>query len=85
MRVPLVLAGDGIRSAFARSRFRCVASTTPWLAWAGLEGPATLLADAAGAGDGEAMQPYLQYGWQPQVMVVERVAQDDPRRRAGGL
>ena len=43
------------------------------LAWAGLDAPRSLLAEASGPVLGEAMKPYLQYGWQPQVMLEEGV------------
>ena len=40
------------------------------LGWAGLGGERTLLATIDEPALGEAMQPYLLYGWQPQVMAI---------------
>ncbi len=82
MRVPLIVAGDGIGPAEIRRpvSVRQVAETV--LHWAGLEGGGGLLAGEPAPVLGEAMKPYLQYGWQPQVMAVS-----GPLKaiRAGGL
>jgi arylsulfatase A-like enzyme/tetratricopeptide (TPR) repeat protein len=71
MHVPLVLVGPGIapgeadRPVSARRVFHTL------LDWAGLDADSSL----RGAKDeivlGEAMKPFLAYGWQPQVMGVE--------------
>src|SRR6185503_12230654 len=41
------------------------------LGWAGLGGERTLLVTIDEPVIGEAMQPYLLYGWQPQVMAID--------------
>lgn len=72
MRVPLILAGAGV-PAGERSEpvsTRRVFDTV--LAWAGVEGDggASLLDERPDTVLGEAMKPFLAYGWQPQVMAV---------------
>ena len=71
MRVPLVLAGGGVpaREVAAPVSTRRVHDTL--LEWAGLPAPRPLLATADEPVLGEAMKPFLSYGWQPQVMAVE--------------
>lgn len=70
MRVPLMIAGDGIapgvetRSVSARHVFDTV------LGWARGEATPGLLAPGEEIVLGEAMAPFLDYGWQPQVMGV---------------
>jgi choline-sulfatase len=74
MRVPLVLAGSGVRPAVEPGvvgepiSVRRLHDTL--LAWAGGEGPRTLLRGGGEVVVAEAMRPYLQYGWQPQTMAV---------------
>lgn len=72
MRVPLVIAGGGIAPG-VRDEPVSIRQVFPTvLGWAGGERSGTLLERApAGAVLGEAMQPYLQYRWQPQVMAVD--------------
>jgi len=82
MRVPLVLAGEGIEPGVRDEpvSIRRVADTLA--AWAGLDaanGLATRIDETVLA---EAMQPYLLYGWQPQVMAIHEVTK---AIRAGGL
>ncbi len=70
MRVPLIVAGDGIapasidRAVSVRQVFDTV------LTWAGVNGERSLLASNNEPVLAEALKPYLQYGWQPQFMVV---------------
>ncbi len=70
MRVPLVAAGSGIpvgtveTAVSTRRVFDAIAS------WAGLDSEFDLLAPDEEIVMGEAMKPFLQYGWQPQVMAV---------------
>jgi choline-sulfatase len=72
MRVPLVLAGDGVPAGEATAAVSTRRLHDTLLAWAGLPGPSSLLGDvAAEVVLGEAMQPYLSHGWQPQVMAVD--------------
>lgn len=72
MRVPLVMAGGGLAPA-VRSEPVSIRQVYPTvLGWAGGERAGTLLDPAPAAAIlGEAMQPYLQYRWQPQVMAVQ--------------
>jgi tetratricopeptide (TPR) repeat protein len=72
MHVPLVLAGPGVAAGgvsdtpvSARRIFHTV------LDWAGLGASDSLRAAAQEVVLGEAMKPFLSYGWQPQVMAVE--------------
>ncbi len=71
MRVPLIVAGSGIeagkvaRPVSSRRVFDTV------LDWAGEAMPHSLLSAWTEPVMGEAMKPFLQYGWQPQVMAVE--------------
>jgi choline-sulfatase len=76
MRVPLVIAGPGVEPGVteAPASIRRVYHTV--LDWAGIdaatgEGRASLRHDAAEVVLGEAMKPFLSYGWRPQVMAVE--------------
>ena len=70
MRVPLIIAGDGIapgsvdRSVSIRQVFDTV------LEWAGVNGDRSLLGENREPVLAEALKPYLQYGWQPQFMAV---------------
>jgi len=71
MRVPLVIAGSGI-SAGAREQavsVRQVFDTV--LGWTGEDRPGGLMGDNTEPVLGEALKPYLQYGWQPQFMAVQ--------------
>lgn len=70
MRVPLIVAGDGIvpgridRAVSGRQVFDTV------LEWAGAKSERSLLGSGKEPVLAEALKPYLQYGWQPQFMVV---------------
>jgi arylsulfatase A-like enzyme len=70
MRVPLIIAGDGIaparidRAVSVRQVFDTV------LEWAGSKSERSLLGTNNEPVLAEALKPYLQYGWQPQFMVV---------------
>lgn len=70
MRVPLIIAGDGIapgkvdRAVSVRQVFDTV------LEWAGGKSERSLLGSNNEPVLAEALKPYLQYGWQPQFMVV---------------
>ena len=71
MHVPLVIAGPGVAASVvdapvsARRVFHTV------LDWAGLGAEQSLRGPHDEAVLGEAMKPFLEYGWQPQVMAVE--------------
>ena len=74
MRVPLVLAGDGVAPATVSEPVSTRRVFDTVLGWAGHPGVASLLDPAAGAEVvvlGEAMKPHLSWGWRPQVMAVE--------------
>jgi len=71
MRVPLILAGSEITAA-TRERavsIRQVFDTV--LGWTGEDRPGSLMGDNLEPALGEALKPYLQYGWQPQFMAVQ--------------
>jgi len=70
MRVPLIVAGDGIApgSVDDAVSIRQVFDTV--LEWAGVKGERSLLGSNREPVLAEALKPYLQYGWQPQFMVV---------------
>src|SRR4029079_18184416 len=73
MRVPLVIAGPRVAPGTTSDdpvSARRVHHTI--LDWAGLEARDSLCGAATGEVVlGEAMKPFLSYGWQPQVMAVE--------------
>ena len=84
MRVPLIVAGTGIPVAVRDDpvSIRRIAGTVQ--AWAGSPAPGSPAPGSPAPGDstdsllsatpetvlGEAMKPFLQYGWRPQVMAV---------------
>ncbi|HEU4520578.1 MAG TPA: sulfatase-like hydrolase/transferase [Thermoanaerobaculia bacterium] len=71
MHVPLVVAAPGVRSGVAsqpvstRRIFHTIA------ALAGLGDELSLTRQTNEVVAGEAMKPFLQYGWQPQVMAID--------------
>jgi choline-sulfatase len=72
MRVPMVIAGAGVPASIRNEPVSTRRVFDTIMGLAGLEASASLL--KAPAGDvvlGEAMKPFLEYGWQPQVMAVE--------------
>jgi arylsulfatase A-like enzyme/tetratricopeptide (TPR) repeat protein len=70
MRVPLVLAGDGVAPGTRSDPVSLRQVHDTLLAWAGEEAGGSLLVPAGGPVLGEAMQPFLNYRWQAQVMGV---------------
>ena len=70
MRVPLIVAGDDVapgiddRAVSTRQVFDTV------LEWGGAKAERSLLGSGREPVLAEALKPYLQYGWQPQFMVV---------------
>jgi choline-sulfatase len=78
MRVPLVVAGGGLAPAERSEPVSLRRIFDTLLDWAGLGvdtepdtgGHRSLLAAIDEPALGEAMQPYLLYGWQPQAMAV---------------
>jgi arylsulfatase A-like enzyme/Tfp pilus assembly protein PilF len=73
MRVPLVLAGDGVAPATVSAPVSARRVFDTVLGWAGRPGGASLLdpASAEAVVLGEAMKPHLAWGWRPQVMAIE--------------
>ena len=71
MRVPLVIRGPGVSpgTTGAPVSVRRVYHTV--LDWAGIQAAQSLRAPHAEVVLGEGMKPFLQYGWQPQVMAVD--------------
>jgi arylsulfatase A-like enzyme/Tfp pilus assembly protein PilF len=70
MRVPLILAGSGVPIAAVETAVSTRRVFDTILGWAGLESDFDLLSADEEIVMGEALKPYLQYGWQPQVMAV---------------
>ncbi len=70
MRVPLVLAGDTVTPGTRPDPVSLRQVHATLLDWAGEKTAGGLLAPAGGPVLGEAMQPFLNYRWQPQVMAV---------------
>lgn len=71
MHVPLVLIGPGIAAGVVDTPVSTRRVFHTILDWAGLGSANSLRADAAEVVLGEALRPYLAYGWLPQVMAVE--------------
>ncbi len=70
MRVPLILVGSGISTAHVETAVSTRRVFDTILGWAGLDSTYDLLAADLEIVMAEALKPYLQYGWQPQVMAV---------------
>jgi choline-sulfatase len=72
MHVPLVVVGPGVAPGVVDSPVSARQVAPTLLRLAGLDAEGSLLTPAAsGLVLGEAMKPFLDYGWQPQVMAVE--------------
>ncbi len=74
MRVPLVIAGNGIAPGARDEPVSTRRVFDTILGWAGIEGTgagASLVAQRPEIVLGEAMMPFLDYGWQPQAMAIE--------------
>ena len=71
MHVPLVVIGPGFAPGISDAPVSTRTIFDTILEWAGTAGPNTLRRAAENVIAGEAMKPYLDYGWQPQVMAVE--------------
>jgi tetratricopeptide (TPR) repeat protein len=71
MHVPLLVAGPGVAmgSAVTPVSTRRIYHTI--LDWAGVDRTNSLRSSDGEVIMGEAMKPYLDYGWQPQVMALE--------------
>ena len=71
MRVPLVLAGPGVAPGVTDEPVSIRRIFHTVLDWAGIDAAGSLRAPAPEVVVGEAMRPFLSYGWQPQVMAVQ--------------
>ncbi len=71
MRVPLLLAGPGVAPGVSETPTSTRRVFHTILDFAGLDATDSLRKPSAEVVLGEAMKPFLEYGWQPQVMAVE--------------
>jgi choline-sulfatase len=71
MRVPLLIAGPGVDPAVSDAPVSIRRIFHTILDWAGVDRSGSLRESSAEVVMGEAMEPFLQYGWQPQVMAVD--------------
>jgi arylsulfatase A-like enzyme/tetratricopeptide (TPR) repeat protein len=71
MHVPLVLVGPGLTPGLSDTPVSTRRIFHTVLDWAGLGASDSLRSPSAEVVLGEAMKPYLEYGWQPQTMAVE--------------
>jgi tetratricopeptide (TPR) repeat protein len=71
MRVPLLLAGPGVAPGTSDDPVSTRRVFHTILDWAGLDDTSSLRGAATEIVLGEAMRPFLAYGWQPQVMAIE--------------
>src|SRR5438067_6567173 len=71
MHVPLLVAGPGVTAGVVDAPVSTRRVFHTILDWARLDATNSLLRKASEVVAAEAMKPFLDYGWQPQVMVVE--------------
>ncbi len=73
MHVPLVMSGPGVSAGEEDTPVSTRRVFHTIMDWAGRASPESLRAPAIAPEVvlGEAMKPYLQYGWQPQIMAVD--------------
>jgi tetratricopeptide (TPR) repeat protein len=71
MHVPLLIAGPGVAPGVSDAPVGTRRVFHTILEWAGLDAAGSLLRGDRELVLGEAMKPFLAYGWQPQVMAVE--------------
>jgi arylsulfatase A-like enzyme/Tfp pilus assembly protein PilF len=71
MHVPLVVAGPGVAPGIGDAPVSTRRIFHTILDWAGIDKTNSLLRGDAEVVVGEAMKPFLDFGWQPQVMAVE--------------
>jgi arylsulfatase A-like enzyme/Tfp pilus assembly protein PilF len=71
MRVPLLLLGPGVSPGASEQTVSIRRVFHSILDWAGLGDSHSLRGTDAEVVLGEAMKPFLAYGWQPQVMAIE--------------
>ncbi|HYU26296.1 MAG TPA: sulfatase-like hydrolase/transferase, partial [Thermoanaerobaculia bacterium] len=71
MRVPLLVAGPGVTAGVADAPVSTRRVFHTILDWARLDATNSLRGSQTEVVAAEAMKPFLDYGWQPQVMAVE--------------
>lgn len=71
MRVPLAIAGPGVQAGVSDAPVSTRRVFHTLLDWAGVDAAHSLRQPERELVMGEAMKPFLEYGWQPQVMSVE--------------
>jgi choline-sulfatase len=71
MHVPLVVAGPGVSAGTTSEAVTTRRVFHTILDWAGIDATHSLRQPGSEVVMGEAMKPFLDYGWQPQVMAVE--------------
>jgi choline-sulfatase len=71
MHVPMAMAGPGVPPDVVDAPVSTRRIFHTLLDWAGLGGDQSLRGESREVVLGEAMKPYLEYGWQPQIMAVE--------------
>jgi arylsulfatase A-like enzyme/thioredoxin-like negative regulator of GroEL len=71
MHVPLVIVGPGITPGVSEVPVSTRRVFHTVLDWAGLDSAHSLRGAGKETVLGEAMKPFLEYGWQPQVMTVD--------------
>jgi choline-sulfatase len=71
MHVPLVLIGPRVANGISNTAVSTRRIFHTILDWAGIDAANSLLKGDAEVVVGEAMKPFLDYGWQPQVMAVD--------------
>ena len=70
MLVPMVIAGDGVQPGVTQTPVSTRRVFHTILDWAGVGTGSSLLTETSEVVLGEAMKPYLNYGWQPQIMAI---------------
>jgi choline-sulfatase len=70
MRVPLIIVGEGVPIGEVETAVSTRRVFDTVLGWVGIDSHFDLLAPDQEVVMGEALKPYLQYGWQPQVMAI---------------
>jgi tetratricopeptide (TPR) repeat protein len=71
MHVPLVIVGPGVMPGISDTPVSTRQVFQTIMDWAGLPATDSLRAGAPEVVLGEAMKPFLEYGWLPQVMAIE--------------
>ncbi|HVL67696.1 MAG TPA: sulfatase-like hydrolase/transferase [Vicinamibacterales bacterium] len=71
MHVPLVIAGPGVAPGTSDTPVSVRRIFHTLLDWGGVDATDSLRGNPREVVLGEAMKPYLSYGWQPQIMAVE--------------